>query len=339
MLLGEGDRGAHGVIKGERVVNRGGRVVRVAGPVDLSALDHHEETLRPVGQKLDALLRVIGEREVICGAVHLVRHRHRILQRGVHRDDLSAAGLERGEIGLRVHVLVAGSLHELDDIGLVLFLALRLKKSAATKILETARRDLAGDIIVVAARGRLRVENRGRCVIERDGRDDADLHSLLVRVLGDRLELLRLRRVHVNDAVQGLVAARDRGAGRGGVGDERTCVIGRGETGNGKLRKAELFHGDVLRRERVGIHLGGADLRHRHSSPIKRNTYFAGFPAAAESLPAAKAAPVVYSRAATIAAKIIREKRERLIDIDYVSFVFELMPDPSKSDEGKMKKR
>jgi hypothetical protein len=54
MLFVELDGLRNGVVEGDGVVNRGSRVVGVAGSVDLAGLDHQEEAIGVVEQ-LDAL--------------------------------------------------------------------------------------------------------------------------------------------------------------------------------------------------------------------------------------------------------------------------------------------
>ncbi|MPM37284.1 hypothetical protein SDC9_83893 [bioreactor metagenome] len=224
VLLSEGQGFLHGRVEGEGVADGCSRVVRVAGPVDLAALDHKEEPFRVV-EHLDALAGEFGEGEFLIRPVHVVGHGVAAVQDGIHRYDLRA-GLRREDVFPGAENLVALLLRDFVQIFAVLFLAGALVQPAAGEEIEAAVDELLSDAVVVVPGRDGGVKGCGGGVVQGDGGEDADFHSLGADHLGDGGELLFLGGVHADDAVVRLVA-RGEGRGRGGrVGDEGVGGVG-----------------------------------------------------------------------------------------------------------------
>ena len=227
VLGGEVDGHLHRVGQGLGVVDGGGGVVGVAGPVDLAALAHHEEAVLVLGEHLDALGHVVGQGPHVVGAIQLIGHGVGVGQ--VLVDDHHGAGGDLLGLGLGGHHVVAGLLGQVVQVLLVALGAVGIQQAAAGEVLKAGVHQLQADVVVVVAAGLVGVEGGGSGVVQVDGGDHADGVALLaVQLLGDGLILHGAGLVHVDGAGVGLVAGGQGGGGGGGVGGEGVGVIGDG---------------------------------------------------------------------------------------------------------------
>ena len=171
-------RDAHGVVERDRLPDSRRRVVRVAGEVDLSPFDHQEEALRIV-EKFDSLGRESGKRYAVIRAVDVEGRR---AQDG---EDAAGRGVQPVEFLPRRSHAIPGVADRAERVGAVLFRSRRPPESASGEVIDAASGDLERDVVVGAPRDGMRVEGRGRRVVERDGGHDADLHPGGPRELRD----------------------------------------------------------------------------------------------------------------------------------------------------------
>ena len=267
VFFAEVERDANRVVERNRVPYRGDRVVRVARPVDLAALNHHEEAVRII-QKLDPLRRELGERDFPVLAVDLVGKRLVPVKHGIDGHDLPRCRVQLQEVVARACDRVSGLRDGLEGVRLVALVAFGLLEAAAREEIEAALRELERDSVVDAPSGRVRVERRGRRVVDRHGRDDADLPARRLRELRDDRELSLALRVHRDDAGLRLLAARERRRRGRGVRDQGVRRIGRAHPLRGKLVHREPddagLRGVLFGREED---FGGVALRERHAVP------------------------------------------------------------------------
>ena len=190
VLVVEVDGSLHGGVEGKHVMDGGGSVIGMAGPVDLAALGHHEEGLL-VAQTLDALLDVVSEAPLALGSVELVVHGVTVGQ-GLG-DDEAVAGI--GAQGLRISLRgdhgVAGLCGELVEVGLVLVLVGGSKPCTAGEELKAGLGHFLADCVVVLAAVLVSVESSRGGMVHVDRGKHADLVALLgVQLLGDGLKRL-----------------------------------------------------------------------------------------------------------------------------------------------------
>ena len=227
VLVVEVDGSLHGDVEGKHVMDGGGGVVGMAGPVDLAALGHHEEGLL-VAQALDALLDVVGEAPLALSGVELVVHGVTVGQSLGDDEDVARIDTQGLGVGLRGGHGVASLCGELVEVGLVLVLVGGGKPRAAGEELKAGLGHLLADCVVVLAAVLVSVEGSRGGVVHVDRGEYADLVALLgVQLLGNGLERLgQGLGVHVDGARLGLVARGDGGRGGSGVRAEGRGVIG-----------------------------------------------------------------------------------------------------------------
>ena len=240
VLGGKVDGHLDGIGQGLGVVDGGGGVVGVAGPVDLAALAHHEEAVLVLAEDLDALGDIVGQGPHVLGAVHLIGHGVAVGQVLVD-DDHGAAGDGLGLLLGHDHI-VAGLLGQIIQIGLVALGSVRGEQTAAGEVLEAGLHQLQADVVVVVAAGLVGVEGGGGGVVQVDGGDDAHGVALLaVELLGDGLIFHGAGLVHVDGAGVGLVPGGDGGGGGGGVGGEGVGVVGDGGAGGLEVHEVQVL--------------------------------------------------------------------------------------------------
>ena len=238
VLPGEVDGDLYRIGQGHGVVDGGGGVVGVAGPVDLTAFAHHEEALIVV-QNLDALLHIIGQRPHGVGTVQLISHGAGIGQVLVDEDDGAAGDLL--SLGLRGDHVIARFLSQVVQALLVFVGTGGLEQTAAGKILEAGVDQFQTDLIVAAAALLVGVEGGGGGVVEVDGGDHADLPAqLILQLFADGLIGYGAGLVHVDGTGIGLVAGGDGGGGGGGVGSKAVGIKGHRGTGGLKIHKIQI---------------------------------------------------------------------------------------------------
>ena len=177
MPFGKFDRHLDRPVEGNGFLNRGGRVVRMTGPVDHAAFNHQEETVR-ILQQFDPFPGEIGEGERVRrdGPVDLVLEA--CLPGRIRRDrDCFDARLQRLELfdgaGHGVAVLPG----EFISVRPPAVFAFRLKQPAARQIIDVALRHLAGDVVVAAAARHVGIERRRSRMVEADAGHHADLFA------------------------------------------------------------------------------------------------------------------------------------------------------------------
>ena len=292
MLLGEVDGHLYRIGQGLGIVDGGGGVVGVAGPVDLAALAHHKEA-GVVVQHFDALGYIVSQSPHVVGAVQLIGHGVGVGQVLVDDDGFLCIGADGVGLGVGLGHGVAGLLGQLIQVGLVSAAAGGLEQSAAGKVVEARLDQLQADLIVAAAAGLMGIEGGRGGVVQVDGGDDADLPALLgFQLLGNGLILDGAGLIHIDRARVGLVAGGDGGGGGSGVGGEGVGVIGDGGAGSLKVHKVEVLgavEDGALVVIQAGLGLpvvsvlqgtqvvgGGLDLGVAHAVPDEQEDVFRG---------------------------------------------------------------
>ena len=252
---GEGERLLHRRVKGQHVADGRRCVVAVAGPVDPSPLDHHEEAVRVVEQ-LDTPLRELRKGGAPRRAVRLVR------QRPADRRGRDDPGPRPGRGKLR-----AGAEHAVPllagEVVHVLQVALPPRApvdAAPREVVEAALDHLDADLVKVGPGGTRGVEGRRSGVVQKDRRDHADLHPPVAGDFRDGGQFFCPRRVHAEDAVVRLESGGQRRPGGGGVR----------HGGVRRPRGDRPAHGKSAQRERPvsgrdAVQLCGLDLRPPHA--------------------------------------------------------------------------
>ena len=277
VLVVEVDGHLNGVAHLQHIVDGGGGVVGVAGPVDLARLGHHEEAVGVI-QHFDALADVVGQLPLAGGGVDGVVHGGGV--GALLGDDQGlVAGLQGSGAGLGGDQLVAlGDGHVVVGDGA----AAGILEVAAGKVLKAAVGQLLADLVVVLAAGLMGVEGGGGGVVDVDGAQDADLVALLaVQLLGDGLEGdVAGPGGHVDDAGLGLFARSDGGGGGSGVGAEGGGVIGGDAADEGELHEAQLggSHSAVVL-DGALVEGGGLDLGHAHAVADEQEDVLGGLAA------------------------------------------------------------
>ena len=216
----------------------------MAGPVDLTALGHQEETLL-VFQQLDALFHVIGQLPLAVGSVHGVVHRLAVGEVLGDDEGLARPGRQRRRARLCGDNVVARLCGDLVVVGAGA-VAVHFLELAARKVFEAGIGQLYADLVVVLAGVLVGVEGGRGGVVDVDGGYHADLIAfLLVQLLGDGLvRHIAGPRAHVDDAALGLIAGGDGGRGGRGVRAEGCAVVGGHAADFGEGGEAQLPLGD-----------------------------------------------------------------------------------------------
>ena len=77
------------LVEGQGVMDRGGGIVGMAGPIDLAAFDHHQEAIGVI-EDGNALGHIFGHGHMILAAlIHGVIHRLVLIHYRVHGNDLA----------------------------------------------------------------------------------------------------------------------------------------------------------------------------------------------------------------------------------------------------------
>ena len=211
MLLGEGNRLLNGVGERDGVGDGRAGVVGVAGPVNLAALHHHEET-GVIVQHLDPLLHIVGERPHILGAVIFIGKGVRVGQMLVN--DENGAGGDGLGLSLGHDHLIARLSGQIVEAGLVLGGAGGLQQPAAGEVLEAGGHQLLSNFVVVAAAGLMGIESGRGGVVQVDAGNHTDLPAeLLPKLFGNGLVSHSGGLIHIDGAGVGLVAGGDGGGG------------------------------------------------------------------------------------------------------------------------------
>ena len=226
----------------------------MAGPVDLAALDHHEEA-GVVVEQLNALRDIVGQRPGAFLAVQLIGDGVAVGQLLADDDGGTGAGGQGFGLGLGLDDGVPGVGGQFIQVVLVLLSAGGLQQRAARKVVKAAFDQLQADVIVVVAADLVAVERRRGGVVEVDAGDDADLVAeLVLEFFGDGLIGRGAGLVHVDGAAVGLVAGGDGGGGGGRVGAEAGAVVGLGAAGDGEIDEAQSVL--MLQDRAVAAHAG-----------------------------------------------------------------------------------
>ena len=254
VLVVEGDGFLDRVGQRLGVAQGGTGVVGVAGPVDLAALDHHEEA-GVVVEQLNALRDIVGQRPGAFLAVQLIGDGVAVGQ--LLADDHGLAGLGGQGLGLRL-----GAHHGVARVGgqgvqvvLVLLGAGGLQQRAAGEVVKAAVDHFQADLVVAVAADLVAVEGGGGGMVQVDAGDHADLVAqLILQLFGDGLVGDGAGLVHVDGAAVGLVAGGDGGGGGSRVRAEAGAVVGLGAAGHREIHKAQRVL--VLEDGAVAAHAG-----------------------------------------------------------------------------------
>ena len=174
----------------------------------------------------------------------------------VDENDLFISSGNGLRIGLGESDLVAGSLCQLVQAGLVLVVSGDLLQAAAGEVLKAGVHQLHADFVIVVPAGLMGVEGSGSGMIQVYGADHADLPALLgMELLRDGLIGSGTAFVHIDHAGIGLFAGGDRGGGGSGVRGKGAGVVGHGGAGSLEAHKVQR-HRAVQDRAFPGIQLG-----------------------------------------------------------------------------------
>ena len=240
VLLGEVDGHLYCIGQGLRVVDGGGGVVGVAGPVDLAALARHKEAVLVLGEHLNSLFHVVGQGPHVVGAVDLVGHGVAVGQ--VLVDDYHRAAGDLLGLSLGLDHMIARLFRQGVQIGLISLGAGGLEQAAAGEVLKAGVDELQADVVVVITAGLVGIEGGRGGMVEVDGGNDAHRIALLgVELFGNGFVGNGAGFVHVDGAGVGLVAGGDGGGGGGGVGGKGVGVISHGGAGGLKVHEVEVL--------------------------------------------------------------------------------------------------
>ena len=89
MLFQERAGHADGIVEGDEFSQRGGGIVGMAGPVDLAAFHHDEETLRVALEIVDRCLRNFRKRKIARRPVDGIGHGNAVMGGGHRADHLA----------------------------------------------------------------------------------------------------------------------------------------------------------------------------------------------------------------------------------------------------------
>ncbi len=270
MLLGKGHGFFHRVSQGKHIVDHGAHIVGVAGPVDLAAFHHHEETLLIAFQGADACGGHFGQAQVPAAfgqAIDFVFHGLAVPQLGgdgQHAAFLSADGPDSLVGVVQGEAVLLGDFQQIL-LGLVRAGGLQ-EAAAAQEIHHVAGQALHGDVIIGAALGGFGIVGRGGGMVQGHAGDHAHLHAGFLGIFGDDLvsvlgvglkALLALLIAHVDAARQDAVAGGHGGGGGGAVRGKAGGIIGEHLAGHRESGEAQRC---LHRRFALSILLGAKEV-------------------------------------------------------------------------------
>ena len=134
VVLGEVDGYLYRVGQGQGVMNRGGGIVGMAGPVDLAPFAHHEKAFVVV-KYLDTLFYIVCQGPHIVSPVQLIGHGVRVGQMLVHDDN--GAGSDLLRFRLSFYHSIACLFGQIIQVVLITVCSVWLQQGATGKVIKS----------------------------------------------------------------------------------------------------------------------------------------------------------------------------------------------------------